>query len=174
MFGGRYDPDGDRWTPIAAPPGRVPFGEASALVWTGAALLADGAAAWDPAADRWWSLPAPGGWRWVGAGPPVRPLSDAPLVPSPAAPASDASRCGPKPFGAEQPASAWKQFDVTRAQLELINRRLFRVLCREGLWRKGVGFGAGYDPDRETEFVMIHPGFSGLTARQILDRLLGR
>jgi hypothetical protein len=104
----------------------------------------------------------------------VEAPSDAPLVPSPAAPASDASRCGPKPFGAEQPASAWKQFDVTKAQLELINRRLFRVLCREGLWRKGVGFGAGYDPDRETEFVMIHPGFSGLTARQILDRFLGR
>jgi hypothetical protein len=102
------------------------------------------------------------------------PLAPSPAAPSPAAPASDASRCGPKPFGAEQPASAWKQFDVTKAQLELINRRLFRVLCREGLWRKGVGFGAGYDPDRETEFVMIHPGFSGLTARQILDRFLGR
>jgi hypothetical protein len=86
LFGSRYDPDGDRWTPIAAPPGRVPFGEASALVWTGAALLADGAAAWDPAADRWWSLPAPGGWRWVGAGPPVRPLGEgvlAMLVPEP-------------------------------------------------------------------------------------------
>ena len=49
-----------------------PLGDASALVWTGAALLADGDAAYDPAADRWWPLPAPGGWRWVGAGPPVR------------------------------------------------------------------------------------------------------
>ena len=56
----------------------------------------------------------------------------------------------------------------------MINRRLVRVLFGQGLWRKGVGFGAGYDPDRETEFVMIHPGFSGLTARQILDRFLGR
>jgi hypothetical protein len=85
-FGGRYDPDGDRWTPIAPPPGRVPYGEATALVWTGAALLAGGDAAWDPAADRWWSLPAPGGWRWVGAGPPVRPLGRgvlAMLVPEP-------------------------------------------------------------------------------------------
>lgn len=104
----------------------------------------------------------------------VEAPSDAPLVPSPAAPPSLASRCGPKPFGAEQPEDAWKRFDVTAAQLEVINRRLFRVLCGQGLWRKGVGFGAGYDPDRETEFVMIHPGFSGLTARQVLDRFLGR
>ena len=102
------------------------------------------------------------------------PLVPSPAAPSPAAPASDASRCGPKPFGAQQPEDAWQQFEVTKAQLEVINRRLIRVLCREGLWRKGVGFGAGYDPDRETEFVMIHPGFSGLTARQILDRFLGR
>jgi hypothetical protein len=101
-------------------------------------------------------------------------LAPSPAAPAPAVPASDASRCGPKPFGAEQPEDAWQRFDVTKAQLELINRRLFRVLCREGLWRKGVGFGAGYDPDRETEFVMIHPGFSGLSARQILDRFLGR
>jgi hypothetical protein len=104
----------------------------------------------------------------------VEAPSEAPLVPAPAAPAGLASRCGPKPFGAQQPEAAWKQFDVTKAQLEVINRRLFRVLCDQGLWRKGVGFGAGYDPDRETEFVMIHPGFSGLTARQILDRFLGR
>jgi hypothetical protein len=79
-FGGRYDPDGDRWTPMAVPPGRVPFGVASALVWTGAALVAGGDAAWDPAADRWWALPAPGGWRWVGAGPPVRPLGGGALA----------------------------------------------------------------------------------------------
>jgi hypothetical protein len=86
LFGGRYDPDGDRWTPIATPPRRVPYGEASALVWTGAALVADGFAAYDPAADRWWRLPAPAGWRWVGAGPPVRPRGGgvlAVLVPGP-------------------------------------------------------------------------------------------
>jgi hypothetical protein len=105
-------------------------------------------------------------------GPPVAPPT-APLVPSPAAGPSDAARCGPKPFGAEQPADAWEQFDVTAEQMRVIERRIFRVLCREGLWRKGVGFGAGFDPDRSREFVMIHPGFSGLTARQILDRFLG-
>jgi hypothetical protein len=98
----------------------------------------------------------------------------APAPTAPAVPASDSSRCGPRPFGAQQPETAWKQFDVTPAQREVINRRLILVLCDQGLWRKGVGFGAGYDPDRNTEVVMIHPGFSGLTARQILDRFLGR
>jgi hypothetical protein len=85
-FGGRYDPDSDRWTPIAAPPQRVPYGVGSALVWTGAALVANGAAAYDPAADRWWRLPAPGGWSRVGGGPMVRPVGTgrmAMLVPEP-------------------------------------------------------------------------------------------
>jgi hypothetical protein len=107
--------------------------------------------------------------------PPEAPLVPSPAAPSPAAPPSDASLCGPKPFGAEQPESAWVRFDVTAQQIEVIERRLIRVLCREGLWRKGVGFGANRDPDGATGwFVMIHPGFSGLTARQILDRFLGR
>jgi hypothetical protein len=105
----------------------------------------------------------------------VEAPSDAPLVPSPAAPAGPASRCGPQPFGAEQPEDAWVRFDVTAQQIEVIDRRLHRVLCDQGLWRKGVGFGVNRDPDGPTGwFVMIHPGFSGLTARQILDRLLGR
>jgi hypothetical protein len=99
--------------------------------------------------------------------------SDAPLVPAPS-PASLASRCGPEPFGAAQPESAWRRFDVTAAQIEVIDRRLWRVLCDQGLWRKGVGFGVNRQEDGTGWFVMIHPGFSGLTARQILDRLLGR
>jgi hypothetical protein len=80
LFGGRYDPDADRWTPIASPPRRVPFGIDAALVWTGAALVANGDAAYDPAADRWWRLPAPGGWRDVGAGPLVRPVGGGTLA----------------------------------------------------------------------------------------------
>jgi hypothetical protein len=86
LFGGRYDPGGDRWTPIATPPQRVPFGVPGALAWTGAALVANGAGAYDPAADRWWRLPGPGGWRWVGGGPLVRPAGPgrlAMLVPEP-------------------------------------------------------------------------------------------
>jgi hypothetical protein len=77
------------------------------------------------------------------------------------------------PLGAEQPPSAWVRFDVTPQQWEVIGSRLREVLCRQGLWRQGVGFGANVEP-QGTRFVMIHPGRSGLTARQILDRFLGR
>ena len=34
-------------------------------------------------------------------------------------------------------------------------------------------FGANYDPDKDLHFVLINPGLSHLSARQILDRLLG-
>lgn len=102
--------------------------------------------------------------------------SEAPLRgPSPAPPAGPglASRCGPRPPDAEQPPDAWVRFDVTPQQWEMIDRRLFTVICDQGLWRQGVGFGANVEP-QGTRFVMIHPGHSGRTARQILDRLLGR
>ena len=104
-----------------------------------------------------------------GAGPPPAVT----VVRPPAARPSDASLCGPKPFGAEQPEDAWAHFDITPAQAKVIERRLVKVLCRDGLWRQGVGFGINFNQDRTRWFVMIHPGFSGLTARQILDRLLG-
>ena len=93
-------------------------------------------------------------------------------VPPPSGP-SLAVPCGPRPPGAEQPPDAWVRFDVTPQQWEVIDRRLLEVLCRQGLWRQGVGFGASVGP-QGTRFVMIHPGRSGLTARQLLDRLLGR
>jgi hypothetical protein len=113
------------------------------------------------------------------APPPDEPALPPPPAPSPAgppvAPPSPPVRCGPRPPGAEQPPDAWVKFDVTEAQLQLIDRRLREVLCRQGLWRKGVGFGFNRTPEEGTgAFVMIHPGFSGLSARQILDRLLGR
>jgi hypothetical protein len=79
-FAGRYDPDRDRWTPIADPPLRVEFRTPGALVWTGAALVAGGSHAYDPAADRWWPLPAPGRWSFTGQGPPVRRLGGGELA----------------------------------------------------------------------------------------------
>jgi hypothetical protein len=79
-FAGRYDPDRDRWTPIADPPQRVEFSDPAALVWTGAALVAGGGHAYDPASDRWWPLPAPGRWSWAGQGPPVRRLGGGELA----------------------------------------------------------------------------------------------
>ena len=65
------------------------------------------------------------------------------------------------------------RFYVTPQQMEVIERRLFEVLCGQGLWRQGVGFGTNLD-QKGRRFVLIHPGRSGLTARQILDRFLGR
>ena len=105
---------------------------------------------------------------------PDQPGLPAPAAPRPATRPSDAALCGPKPFGAEQPPEAWTQFYVTSQQLEVINSRLREVLCRQGLWRQGVGFGVNFDQDKSKWFVMIHPGRSGLTARQVLDRFLGR
>jgi hypothetical protein len=109
-----------------------------------------------------------------GPGAPDRPVLPPPAAPSPAAPPSLAALCGPKVPGAEQPPDAWVKFDVTEAQLEVIDGRLLEVLCRQGLWRKGVGFGFNRTQEGTGAFVMIHPGFSGLSARQILDRFLGR
>jgi hypothetical protein len=104
---------------------------------------------------------------------PATPSPPTPTAaPPPASTPSIAALCGPKPFGAEQPPEAWVRFEVTRQQLQVIDGRLLEVLCRQGLWRQGVGFGFNYEGSGA--FVMIHPGRSGLTARQILDRLLGR
>ena len=79
-FAGRYDPDRDRWAPIADPPLRVDFRAPGALVWTGAALVAGGSHAYDPTGDRWWPLPAPGRWTITGQAPPVRRLGGGELA----------------------------------------------------------------------------------------------
>ena len=133
---------------------------------------------------RPWTRPGPGAWPSIAlvlaaailAGCASSPPSQAPLPgPSPAPPVGPglAARCGPRPPDAEQPPDAWVRFDVTPQQWTAIGKRLIDVLCRQGLWRQGAGFGGNVDPDG-TRFVMIHPGHSGLTARQILNRLLGR
>ena len=57
-------------------------------------------------------------------------------------------------------------------QANRLNRRLVvLVLARQGLWDQGVRFGIT-DPFKKQHFVLINPGLSGLTARQILDRML--
>jgi len=48
-----------------------------------------------------------------------------------------------------------------------------KVLVREKLWDQGVRFGANADPAKNYYFVLIDPGLSQLSARQILNRLLG-
>jgi hypothetical protein len=67
----------------------------------------------------------------------------------------------------------YHMFEVSPQQYEVIGRRVPEVLGRQRLWDQGVRFGANHDPDRRLYFVLIDPGHSGLTARQILDRLLG-
>ena len=47
------------------------------------------------------------------------------------------------------------------------------VLVRQHLRDQGVRFGANYDPEKHFYFVLIDPGLSHLSAREILDRLLG-
>ena len=67
-----------------------------------------------------------------------------------------------------------RRFEVTRPQLAVISSHLIEVFCHQGLWQQDVGFGFNYEKDPNRAFVLINPGRSGLTARQVLDRLLGR
>jgi hypothetical protein len=67
----------------------------------------------------------------------------------------------------------YHQFEVSAQQYELIGRRVGEVLVREHLLDQGVRFGANFDPEKRLHFVLIDPGHSGLSAREILDRLLG-
>jgi hypothetical protein len=70
-------------------------------------------------------------------------------------------------------ADGYAMFEVSAQQYELIGRRVGEVLVRQHLWDQGVRFGMNFDSDRHLYFVLINPGLSHLTARQILDRLLG-
>jgi hypothetical protein len=67
----------------------------------------------------------------------------------------------------------YSMFEVNAQQYELIGKHVPQVLFREHLSDQGVRFGMNYVPKEHLHFVLIDPGFSGLTARQILDRLLG-
>ena len=62
-------------------------------------------------------------------------------------------------------------FEVTAHQRELVAKNAVKVLTRQGLWDQGVRFGIT-NPFKKRHFVLINPGLSGLTARQILDRML--
>jgi hypothetical protein len=64
-------------------------------------------------------------------------------------------------------------FIVNAQQYEVIGKRLHQVLRGEGLWDQGVRFGANHDPAKGEYLVLIKPGRSRLSARQILNRLLG-
>jgi hypothetical protein len=70
-------------------------------------------------------------------------------------------------------ADGWHQFEVSPQQYDVIGRRVHQVLVREGLWDQGVRLGANFDREKDLHFVLIKPGLSQLSARQILNRLLG-
>jgi hypothetical protein len=67
----------------------------------------------------------------------------------------------------------YSMFEVNAEQYLIIGKHVPQVLFREHLSDQGVRFGMNYAPEKHLHFVLIDPGFSKLTARQILDRLLG-
>jgi len=70
-------------------------------------------------------------------------------------------------------ADGYHRFEVSAQQYELIGQLVGEVLVHQHLWDQGVRFGANFDPEKNFHFVLIDPGHSGLSAREILDRLLG-
>jgi hypothetical protein len=104
-------------------------------------------------------------------------------TPAPAGPVP--TRTAPAPAQRSTTTLTWAQprmvrvvdgyhvFEVNAQQYELIGSRLVQVLHREGLWDQGVRFGANADPSRDWYVVLIKPGASQLSPRQILNRLLG-
>jgi Clp amino terminal domain, pathogenicity island component len=74
----------------------------------------------------------------------------------------------------EEPLEGWEHFDITPQQWEVIHPRVKVVLVDGGLWQQGVRFGFNFNEDKTRFWVSIHPGESGLTHQQVLDRLLGR
>jgi hypothetical protein len=74
----------------------------------------------------------------------------------------------------ELPLEGWEQFDISPQQWEVIHPRVKEVLVDQGLWQQGVRFGFNLNKEKTSYWVNIHPGDSGLTHRQVLDRLLGR
>lgn len=74
----------------------------------------------------------------------------------------------------EGPLEGWEHFDITPQQWEVIHPRVGAVLVDEGLWQQGVRFGFNSTEDQTKYWVSIHPGESGLTSQEVLDRLLDR
>jgi hypothetical protein len=93
-----------------------------------------------------------------------------------AGPDTPAGGCGEALSGVGHPAEGphARRFRITRAQVEVIGSHMIDVFCRQGLWKKDVGYGVHYEDDGVHAIVLVNPGRSGLTARQMLDRLLGR
>jgi hypothetical protein len=106
-----------------------------------------------------------------GAAGPDGPLPSGPtrtIPPSTLSPATTLVSELPRQVGTE---GKFQVFEVTPQQRELVARNVHNVLVRQGLWDRGVRFGIT-DPFKPRHLVLIDPGLSGLTAREILDRML--
>jgi hypothetical protein len=105
-----------------------------------------------------------------GAGDPNEPtpISTRTSPPSTLSPATTLVSGLPRQVGTD---GDFQVFEVTAHQRELVARNAVKVLIRQGLWDQGVRFGIT-DPYRKRHLVLINPGVSGLTAGQILDRML--
>jgi hypothetical protein len=108
-----------------------------------------------------------------GAGDPNEPAPSTPIptrtiAPSTLSPATTLVSGLPRQVGTD---GNFQVFEVTAHQRELVASNAVKVLTRQGLWDQGVRFGIT-DPFKKQHFVLINPGLSGLTARQILDRML--
>jgi hypothetical protein len=107
-----------------------------------------------------------------GAGPPA-PAGPVPTRTTPPSALSPGTTLVSRPPRFLRVVDGYHMFQVSRQQYEIIGRNVPRVLVRGRLYDQGVRFGANYDPDKDLHFVLIDPGLSQLSARQILNRLLG-
>ena len=108
-----------------------------------------------------------------GGGDPNQPAPSTPIptrtiAPSTLSPATTLVSGLPRQVGTDD---NFQVFEVTAQQRDLVARNAVKVLTRQGLWDQGVRFGIT-DPFKKQHLVLINPGLSGLTARQILDRML--
>ena len=101
-------------------------------------------------------------------GPPELGPSTLTIPPSTLSPATTLVSGLPRQVGTD---GDFQVFEVTAHQRELVARNAVKILTRQGLWDQGVRFGIT-DPFKKQHLVLINPGLSGLTARQILDRML--
>ena len=99
---------------------------------------------------------------------PSTPIPTQTIAPSTLSPATTLVSGLPRQVGTD---GDFQVFEVTALQRELVARNAVRVLTRQGLYDQGVRFGIT-DPFKKRHLVLINPGLSGLTARQILDRML--
>ena len=118
--------------------------------------------AWSSPASLAWSAAAPA-IQHVGS---VDPVPTRTVPPSTLRPATTLVLALPRPVGND---GNFQVFEVSALQRELVAMNQHKAI--KPLWDQGVRFGIT-DPFKSRHLVLINPGVSGLTARQILDRML--